>query len=241
LISYILTVLESFRQNGELLEPFQSFSDFMHESTMLRHGEGVARKKLLRQAPETGHGEKQPIDTTGHEKTDIADIVQPMPEHSLVFGHLLAVKKAMDAIPDGAHPTLAFGEISRKFPAGLFYLDLWPISVPFMIVTSATMANQATQQSNLALERPAEVRDWFRPIAGGPALFDMSHDEWKRWRSLCNPGFSAANLLTHVSEIVEETLVYRASLDEHARKGDIFQLNNVTLRFTLDLMGRVVL
>lgn len=164
-----------------------------------------------------------------------------MPKHSLIFGHLLAVKEVLDALPKGAHPTLAFGDISRRFSAGLFYVDLWPMGVPFMIVTSATMANQATQQTNLALERPVEMRDWFRPITGGPALFDMSYHEWKPWRSLFNPGFSAAHLLTHVSEIVEETLVYRASLEEHARKRDVFQLNNVTLRFTLDLMGRVVL
>ena len=136
---------------------------------------------------------------------------------------------------------MALGDISRKFSTGLYYLDLWPMSVPFMIVSSPTMANQATQQSNLAHERPRELRDWFRPITGGPALFDMSYEEWKPWLSLFSPGFSASNLLTHVPEIIEETLTYHATLIEHARKGYVFQLNNVTLRFTMDLMGRVVL
>ena len=165
-----------------------------------------------------------------------------MPEHSLAAGHLIAVKEALDQFPKGAHPTLAFGQLAKNFPkSGVFYVDLWPIGVPFMIVTSPTLAIQATQTSSIALTRPLELQNWFRSITGGPAMFDMSVEEWKPWRALFNPGYSAANLLTHVPHIVEETLVYREILKDHAEKGDMFQLNNITLRFTLDLIGKAVL
>ena len=165
-----------------------------------------------------------------------------MPEHSLAAGHLLAVKKALDLYPTGVHPVLAFGHIARQFPKqGVYYLDLWPIGVPFMIVTSPTMAIQATQQSSLALNRPLELQKWFSSITGGNAMFDMPPEEWKPWRSLFNPGFSERNLLTHVPHMVEETVVYRDMLSKRARIGEVFQLNNTTLRFTMDLIGRVVL
>ncbi|MCJ1420219.1 hypothetical protein MMC32_006576 [Xylographa parallela] len=165
-----------------------------------------------------------------------------MPEHSLAAGHLLAIKEALDKFPKGAHPTLAFGHISKSFPkSGVFYVDLWPIGVPFMIVTSPNLAIQATQTSKIALTRPLELQNWFRPITGGPAMFDMSVEEWKPWRALFNPAFSAANLLTQVPHMVEETLVYRKVLESHAKSGDMFQLDNTTLRFTLDLIGRSVL
>lgn len=165
-----------------------------------------------------------------------------MPKHSLAAGHLLAIKNALDKFPRGAHPTLAFGELAQSFPkSGVFYVDLWPIGVPFMIVTSPTMAIQATQTSSIALKRPLALQEWFRSITGGPALFDMSVEEWKPWRALFNLGYSAANLITHTPHIVHQTLVYREILADHAKRGDVFQLNNITLRFTLDLIGQVVL
>lgn len=110
------------------------------------------------------------------------------------------------------------------------------------MVTSPTLANQATQQeSSIAINRPPELQRWFKPITGGPALFDMSPVEWKPWRAFFNPGFGGTNLLTHVPHMVEETLVYRDILTKHALEKNVFQLNNVTLRYTMDIIGRVVL
>ena len=166
-----------------------------------------------------------------------------MPEHSLIFGHLLAAKKAIDQLPSRAHPVLGFGHIARQqFPKhGIYYMDLWPIGVPFIMVTNPSMAIQATQTTGIALHRPLELREWFASITGGPAMFDMEPEEWKPWRTWFNPGFSQANLGTLVGHMVEDTCVYRDILSEHARRGDIFQLNNLTLRFTMDLIGRSVL
>ena len=119
-------------------------------------------------------------------------IHQPMSEHNLVFGYLLAIKKALNALPTGAHPTLALSDILQRFPAGLFLILIsGSMGVSSLIVTSATMANQAAQQSDLALESPVELCDWFRPITGRPTLSDLSGHECKPWRSLFKPGFSA--------------------------------------------------
>ncbi|TVY73120.1 Cytochrome P450 monooxygenase aflN [Lachnellula suecica] len=171
-----------------------------------------------------------------------ADSWQPMPEHSLIFGHLLAVKKEIAKYPAGIHMTISFGKMSHQFPKqGFFYLDLWPVGVPFMIVTNPSMAIQATQESSLSIQRPIELREWFKSITGGPSLFDMSAEEWKPWRALFNPGFSAKNLITHVPNVVEETLAYRDVLAECAKNGEIVQLDDITLRFTMDLIGRAVL
>lgn len=164
-----------------------------------------------------------------------------MPAHSPIFGHL-AIKKVMDMFPKGIHPVVPFGHLSRQFPtSGFCYLDLWPFGVPFMIVTSPTLAIQATQQGDLMLRRPEELKRWFKSITGGETLFDMSAEDWKPWRAMFNPGFSATNLLTHIPGVIEETLVYRDILAAHARNGDVFQLDHITSRFTMDLIGHSVL
>ena len=163
-----------------------------------------------------------------------------MPEHSMAWGHLLTVKPIMDSLPDDAHPFYVFGEASRKF-SGLYYLDLWPFSPPFLMVTSATAAAQVTQHTSLAFDRPLALQDWFLPITGGPTLFDMPEKEWKPWRAIFSPGFSNTYLTGLIPHMVEETMVYSAILKAHAKKRDIFELDTTTLWFTMDLIGRIAM
>lgn len=166
--------------------------------------------------------------------------IQPMPVHNMIWGHLLSVKPIIDGLPKDAYPFYMFGEASRKF-SGLYYLDPWPFSPPFLMVTSAAAAAQATQQNPIALNRPPPLQGWFLPITGGPTLFDMPEIEWKPWRALFNPGFSNSYLTGLLPQIVEETMVYCDVLRDHAQKGGIFRLDTTTLWFTMDLIGRVTM
>ena len=164
-----------------------------------------------------------------------------MPKHSIFFGHLLAIKPYVDRLPSDAHGFLAFGHMAREYPGGIFYLDLWPFIGPLMICTSATAAIQATQKTILAARKPTSLHAWFYSIAGGPNLFTMHENEWRSWRNVFNPGFSQAHLFSLVPDIVRETLEYRKTLKHYATEGDMFQLDEVTLWFTMDLIGAIVL
>ena len=150
----------------------------------------------------------------------------------------------LDALPKGAHYQYAFGDIARKYFAdeGVFYLDLWPVSGLFLTVVSPQVAIQATQTNpNISSERPSLLRRFFKPIAGGPNLFDLPEKEWKPWRTIFNKGFSADHVLTLVPGMVEETLLYQETLRGLARRQEMFFLDPITLRFTMDLVGRTIL
>ena len=139
---------------------------------------------------------------------------------------------------------LMFGEIARKFfpKQGLYYIDLWPLSAPFIVVVSPKVAIQATRTTAiLAMERPAQVRRYFLPIAGGPNMFDLPEKQWRPWRATFNKAFSAEHVLSLIPNMVEQTLTYREILRTHAQKGNMFYLDPTTLRFTMDLIGRTIL
>ena len=170
-----------------------------------------------------------------------SDEKKPMPKHSMFLGHLLAIKPYVDRLPSDAHGFLAFGHMAKKYPGGIFYLDMWPFIGPIMICTSATAATQATQKTILAAKKPKSLHAWFYSIAGGPNLFTMQEDEWRPWRNVFNPGFSQAHLFSLVPDIVRETLEYRKTLEHYAAEGSMFQLDEVTLWFTMDLIGAIVL
>ena len=64
-----------------------------------------------------------------------------MLKYSMAARHLLAVKPIIDSLPIDAHPFFVFGEASRKLSeSGVYYLDLWPFSLPFLMVSSVTAA-----------------------------------------------------------------------------------------------------
>jgi cytochrome P450 len=66
-------------------------------------------------------------------------------------------------------------------------------------------------------------------------------EEWKKTRSLFNPGFAAAHLMTLVPSIVEDTKVYCKVLDGFAATGETFQVEEAVAHLTIDIMGHVVL
>lgn len=68
------------------------------------------------------------------------------------------------------------GDVARKHftEEGVLYIDLWPLSELYLIVVSPNVATQVTQRNaNLPVERPVLLRRFFKPIAGGPNLFDL--------------------------------------------------------------------
>ena len=166
------------------------------------------------------------------------------PHHNFLFGHLLYLKKRMDALPKNAHYQYMFADIAREHfqSEGLFYVDSWPASGMMMIVTSAVVAAQVTQtNTKICYERPSMLRRFFNPIAGGPNLFDMAEREWRPWRAIFAKGFSTEQVTSLVPHVLKETKVYKETLRELARKEEMFYLDLVTLRFMSDVMGRTVL
>lgn len=171
--------------------------------------------------------------------------LQPVaPGHSFFFGHLLYLKSMIDSLPKGAHYQYAFGDIARQHftKEGAFYIDVWPITGLFLIIVTPKAAIQTIQTNvSTSMSRPILMPRFFKPIAGGPNLFDLPENEWRPWRAIFAKGFNAEHTLSLVPGMVKETLVFRETLRNLAQKGDMFLLDFKTLRFTMDLIGKTIL
>ena len=112
----------------------------------------------------------------------------------------------------------------------------------FLTVISPKTAIDVTQQNAaLSMERPFLLHRFFKPITGGPALFDLPEDEWRPWRTVFSKGFSTEHVLSLVPGMVKETVVYSETLRELARKDAMFYLDTITLRYMMDMIGRTIL
>ena len=165
------------------------------------------------------------------------------PGHSLLFGHLLYFKNALGKLPPNAHYQNALGDIAREHfqHEGCYYIDMWPVSGILLVVFSPRIANQIHANPKMSMQRPPLLPRFFRPFAGGPNMFDMREHEWKPWRSVFSKAFSAEHTLSLVPGMVDETLVYRETLRNHAEQGKVFPLDLTTLRFTIDVIGRTIM
>lgn len=69
----------------------------------------------------------------------------------------------------------------------------------------------------------------------------MEGQVWKTWRNIYNPGFSLAHLMTLSPVIVKETLNLCDILLGISKTQEIFQMKNLTDKWTMDVIGNVVL
>jgi cytochrome P450 len=108
--------------------------------------------------------------------------------------------------------------------------------------TQLTLRSVQVTQTNPALhsKRPDFLRKFFKPITGGPTLFNLPEKDWKRWRAVFNRGFQNGRTMSLVPGMVEQTMTYIETLRELAAKGEMCLLEPPTLRFTIDMIGKNV-
>lgn len=165
-----------------------------------------------------------------------------MPRWNPVTGHILSLAPILKNFPLNVHQNYLIAELSKQFNKSdsAFYLDLWPFSLPFLVVSSPSMAIQACQTYDLG--KPKALDKFFSPFAGGSDnLFVSNGPQWKRSRAIFNPGFNSNYLLTQMDHIVEETSEFVEILGEHANEGDIFSLDDLLCDFTMDIIGAVTI
>ena len=157
---------------------------------------------------------------------------------------MLYFNECIDKLPYKAHYFHAFRDIylSHFQTEGVFYLDLWPATDLMLVVISPAAATEAFQTNTLtSMKKPEMLADFFKPITGGPNLFDMPEKDWRPWRTVFNKGFNDQYLISLVPGMVKQTMKFRMTLVGLVKNNNMFQLDPVTLRFMLDMIGQTIL
>ncbi|TEA19169.1 putative sterigmatocystin biosynthesis P450 monooxygenase stcS [Colletotrichum sidae] len=164
----------------------------------------------------------------------------PMPPFSFLAGHFPVLGKIMRSLPPDSIIHNIMWRISEDFPGGIYYINLWPFAGTVMVISDA---DAASQLEGPILAKGADIVEPLERITGGRSLLTMQGGEWKRWRRLFNPGFSPSYMMGLAPAIADEVAVFRKNLLERCLKGrsDVFQLEELTLKLTFDIIGSVVL
>ena len=161
--------------------------------------------------------------------------------HHFLWGHLLQLRSLKSQLPSDGHVTNILSQIAEQFSESdsVYYIDTWPFSPPLMVLSSPSTASQAVQQ--YPLRKPPYLTQIFYPITGGPDLIFMNGEQWKKSRSIFNPGFNPGYLVSQVPAIIEEVVTFTCILRDRCKRGEMFQMDPVTLNMTLDVISRLTL
>lgn len=173
-----------------------------------------------------------------HSVGDLADVAKPMPDYHPIFGHFIALKECIQALPRNTTMHVVVSQMAKQFPKGIFYLNLWPFNDTLMVVANPFAASQVEAAF---LDKPDAMCATLEVINGGPSLMTMHGSTWKKWRGLFNPGFAAGYMIGLAPAIADEASVFCKLLQDQAKKGEVFQLEEYTLRLTFDVISRVTL
>ncbi|KAI1391051.1 cytochrome P450 [Hypoxylon trugodes] len=162
----------------------------------------------------------------------------PMPKFHPIFGHFLALKECIESFPRNATMHVVIQHMAKQFPKGIFYLNLWPFNKTLMVIASPFVASQVEAA---VLNKPDNICTTLDLISGGPSIMTMHGSTWKMWRGLFNPGFAGGYMIGLAPAIADEVAVFCELVKGLAKKGDVVQLEEYTLRLTFDVISRVTL
>lgn len=146
----------------------------------------------------------------------------------------------MDRLPKGVSTKYAFAQMSLESNRGAIYADLWPFSMPVLVINSPMMAAQIKEQVTESRRTPG-VNEGIDGITGGPSLVTLPHKLWKPWRATFNPAFNPSYILDLTPQIVRCAETFVEKLRTHAKAKALIQLEEDTLRLALDVIGLVTL
>lgn len=173
----------------------------------------------------------------------------PMPPHHFLFGHLGLMLKIMLSLPSDVMPVVALGhQIRLRFPEldRAFYLDLWPVAKPALVVLAPDLHRQFAQ-TDAPLGKVSFLGNYLKPISGGHDLVSMEGAEWKRWAEVFRPGFSRL-AETAVPQLLESVSRFREVLTTYAEKDNkgkdkdegVLQLHHAILKLAVDMAAKAV-
>ncbi|KAL8801108.1 MAG: hypothetical protein Q9182_004701 [Xanthomendoza sp. 2 TL-2023] len=165
----------------------------------------------------------------------------PKPPWSPIFGNLRVLGEATAASPPKTHPHVFLHWIRQRYPdlPPIFYLDIWPVGDPMLIVLDPAVARQYTVQKSLP--KHEILKDFVNPIIGEKNLVTLEGKEWKMWRGIFNPGFASGHLMSLVGGMVSDTIRFTEILSEYSARGTLFELEDAATRLTVDIIGSVAL
>lgn len=121
-----------------------------------------------------------------------------------------------------------------------FYLDLWPLAPPQLVVVHPDLANQMAQKINLPKES-AVMQKWTGPILGNNSMVTANGHPWQVARKSFTPSFQPRKVLQHVPGIVDDVQEFCDVLKDRVQSQEIFRMEDTAARMIFNISSKAIL
>jgi cytochrome P450 len=165
----------------------------------------------------------------------------PCPPHHSIWGHFLVMRDIAGTLPADATPQLFAHLMRKKYGLGdFFYVDLWPLAPPQLVVVHPELANQMAQKFNLPKES-AVMQKWTGPILGNNSMVTANGHDWQVARKSFTPSFQPRKILQHVPGIVDDVEEFCEIMKEHSKDKDIFRMEDTAAKMIFNISAKAIL
>lgn len=165
----------------------------------------------------------------------------PGPPHHAIWGHFLIMRDMAANLPPNTAPHLLTNLMREKYGLGdFFYLDLWPLAPPQLVIVHSELAAHVTQKLNLP-KQSGMIRQWTSHILGPKSIVTSNGHDWLVARKSFSPGFQPRKILQRVPDTVDDVLEFCEVLKQHATSGKSFEMVEVGARMVFNVSAKVIL
>lgn len=121
---------------------------------------------------------------------------------------------------------------------GIFYMDLWPVAEPQVVITDIDLMDQVHVKRAYAQHKMSD--DFMATIIGRNTIATANGKIWKMLHSSMAPAFASSHIKNLVTVITEETLIFRSTLNDLAKTGEVFSMEETSAKLIFDVIARIV-
>ncbi|KEY74596.1 hypothetical protein S7711_05027 [Stachybotrys chartarum IBT 7711] len=164
----------------------------------------------------------------------------PKPPHSFFWGHLKLVGEVTASLPPNCHPQVFMTEMARRYDLkGVWYLDLWPLSYPQVVLTEPELMEDVQVAQALGQHPLAETV--LSSLIGKGSVATANGEPWKAAHKAIAPAFSNSHIRSLTGVMAEEITTFRGTLRKLAASGEVFSMEAELSKAIFDIIGRTVL
>lgn len=142
-------------------------------------------------------------------------------------------------MPPACHPQVYLTAIAQKYNMpGAFYVDLWPVADPQLVVTDPDAAMQLLTVTP-TLKHP-EIGKYMDPVIGRNNIVAVNGEPWKTAHRMLGSGFSPSFVKPMLTMIADHVLVFHERLRLLAENGQSFSLEREMGKAVFDVIGTIV-
>lgn len=147
--------------------------------------------------------------------------------------------EAAATMPPNTHPQAYLTAIARKHKLkGVFYMDLWPVADPMVVLNVPEVMEQVTVTTDLPKHTISD--DFMAPVIGRNNIASANGPAWKKAHNAMRPAFSWSHIRSLTDLMLDECQQFRSTLTQLSASDESFSMEETSAKLIFDIIARIL-